>query len=140
MGSIDDATFSFSSTLRRTPPALPYRNIKEAVLGKRYQLSVVCVGEQRARTLNRTWRKKDAVASVLAFPLDGSAGEVYLCIPLLARRARGWYRGSVKSAVGHHFIHGLLHLKGYAHGSTMEKREQTLCARFGIHYPDCLRR
>ncbi len=140
MGGIDDVTFSLSSTLRRTPPALPYRKIKEAVLGTRYQLSMVCIGERRARTLNRTWRKKDAPASVLAFPLGSDAGEIYLCVPLLTRRARSWYRGSVKSAVGHHFIHALLHLKGYTHGSTMEKREQSLCARFGIRYPDHLLR
>lgn len=116
------------------PPRLPYLAIKEAVLGKDYDLSLVFVGDKRSQTLNQAYKQKNKPASVLSFPLEKRAGEIYLNLPL-AKRRQARYQHSYKKAVGHLFIHALFHLKGYDHSSTMEKREIELCQRFGLAHP-----
>ncbi len=55
--------------------------MKDQILGKNYNLTLVCVGDQRSRTLNRTYRGKDYPTNVLSFPLSKTAGEIYLALP-----------------------------------------------------------
>lgn len=126
--------FSQHSTLQQTAPHLPYERIAEAILGKNYELSLVFIGDQRSQTLNRTYRNHDQPASVLSFPLDKEAGEIYINIPYAGRRARR-QPATLSQTVAYLFIHGLLHLNGHDHGGTMDKREKEYCAQFGIPYP-----
>lgn len=115
----------------RTYPNIPVAAIKGAVLGHQYELSVVYVGTCRSRTLNNKWRGKDSATNVLSFPLDAWAGEIFLTVPVIQREAKE--RGvSAKEHAAFLLIHGCLHLKGYDHGSTMERMERTLCRRFGV--------
>lgn len=124
------ANFSLAHTVKRYP-SLPYERMKDDVLGTSYSLSLVFIGSDRARTLNRTHRKKTYVPNVLSFPLDAHHGEVYITPSVAAREAKS--RGmSARGYVGFLFIHGLLHLNGMAHGDTMEKAEQALCARYNL--------
>lgn len=126
---------SFASTLKQTVPlSLPkegrlLRRIVRAVLGASYNLSVVFVGDARARRLNRTHRGKDRPTNVLSFPLSKKSGELYIDLPLCRREAP-----SFGSSPHHHtyfiFIHGLLHLKGLTHGKHMEHLEQKLLKQF----------
>ncbi len=119
---------SISHTTRQYPN-LPYAKISRAILGPTYTLSLVFVGEQRARTLNQTTRGKQYVPDVLSFPLYQSAGEIYLCLPRI-RQTASQYGHSIQYHTGYLFIHGILHLKGYQHGATMEQAERRLCRRF----------
>jgi probable rRNA maturation factor len=101
------------------------------ILGPRYDLSVVLIGDTRARTLNRTTRGKDTPANVLSFPLTPAAGEIFLN-PARAAREAHRFGLSPEGHLRYLFIHGCLHLKGYTHGSTMEKAEATLVKKFHI--------
>jgi probable rRNA maturation factor len=73
-------------------------------------LSVVLVGEQRIRKLNREHRGRDRPTDVLAFPLDGAGtvagprelGDVVICPQ---------HCEDVDEAA----VHGVLHLCGYDH-------------------------
>jgi len=105
--------------------------MKEAVLGKRYELSLVFVGAKRAQTINRINRKKNYIPNVLALPLSKSTGEVFICLPQARREARE-HNTSERNYVAYLFLHALLHLKGARHGATMERSERTLLRRFGI--------
>ncbi len=122
--------FAIHSTVRHYPN-LPYQDIKEAILGKRYQLSLSFVGETRARQLNQTYRNKDYVPNVLSFPLTATAGEIVIAPRIAAREAKK-FSLSPRGYHGFLFIHGCLHLKGYDHGATMDRLEQKYVRQFNL--------
>ncbi len=112
-------------------PSLPYEEISKAILGKNYTLTLAFIGEQRALRLNQWHRKGNYVPNVLSFPLTSTVGEIYITSQVAKREARK-FDMSVKGYVGYLFIHGLLHLKGYDHGATMDKAEQKYIQQFNL--------
>ena len=54
-------TFSVKNTTKGKLNGLPLVYIKEAVLGKKYDLSLVFIGNKLSRRLNREYRKKFVV-------------------------------------------------------------------------------
>jgi len=127
----ESKTFSVSQTTKESIPALPFLRMKEKVLGKNYDLSIVLAGDKRTRTLNRIYRGKTYTPNVLSFPIDKSCGEIFLNLRQAKRehKARG---ESYDYFVGLLVVHGMLHLKGMAHGSTMENEERALLSKFGV--------
>lgn len=105
--------------------------MKEAVLGKKYELSLNFVGTKRAQALNVEYRQKTYVPNVLSFPLDEDCGEIFIC-PEISYKEAWEYNLSKEGYVAFLFIHGLLHLKGYDHGVKMEELEKRFMKRFGI--------
>jgi len=122
--------FSLTSTVKQYPDH-PYEAIKDAVLGKRYEASLVFVGPARASSLNQTYRHKSYTPNVLSFPLHETAGEIFICPHIAAKEAVD-YNLSVSGYIAFLFIHGLLHLKGFDHGATMEGQEARFMKRFKI--------
>jgi len=112
-------------------PSLPYESMKNDILGRTYTLSLVFVGRDRAQQLNTTHRKKDYVPNVLSFPLDERTGEIYIT-PAVAKREAKKFDMSYTTYVGYLFIHGLLHLKGYAHGDKMERLEHKFLNKYRL--------
>ncbi len=117
--------------IARRIPTHPYDTIKNAILGKSYALTVSFIGERRAQAINKAHRKATYVPNVLSFPLDTENGEIYIT-PKVAEREAHKYDMSVDGYIGYLFIHGLLHLKGYDHGATMEKAEQKYVRKFQL--------
>lgn len=115
-------SFSISKTVK-TYPRLPYQKIKDEVLGKKYQLSLVFVGENRAREINQITRSKTYAPNVLSFPLSKDSGEIFIS-PSVAKREVKKYAHGYNRHVCYLFIHGLLHLKGLDHGKKMESLEE----------------
>lgn len=113
----------------RTYPKLPYQVIKDDILGKNYNLSLVFVGAKRAKALNQTTRQKSYVPNVLSFPLSNEAGEIYLT-PAVAKRETKRFGHTYRQHVCYLFIHGLLHLKGFDHGPKMEKLEDRYLKKY----------
>lgn len=124
------STFSLSSTIAHYPK-FPYEAIKDAVLGKKYELSLAFVGTKRAQKLNVAYRQKTYVPNVLSFPLDDAHGEIYICPEIAYPEAKD-FNLSEDGYIAFLFIHGLLHLKGHDHGATMESLERRFMKRFGI--------
>ena len=93
--------------------------IKEKVLGKKYELSLVFCKNALSRKLNRTYRGKDKPTNVLAFPLSKNSGEIFINIDGL--------KGFTQKYL---LIHALLHLKGMQHSAKMESEEQKLLKLF----------
>jgi probable rRNA maturation factor len=120
---------SVSKTLRTTWNTSGYKDIVRGVLGSQYSLSIVLIGDKKSKKLNTTFRKKNYPANVLTFPLDKLSGEIYLNIPKISRDAHT-FDLSAEQCAKFMLIHGCLHLKGYAHGSTMEKAEDVFLKRF----------
>lgn len=115
----------------RLAPKLPYDAMRKTILGASYSLTLAFIGEKRAQALNQTHRKATYIPNVLSFPLDAKTGEIYIT-PLIARREASKYGMTVKGYIGYLFIHGLLHLKGYDHGATMEKAEKRYVMQYQL--------
>jgi probable rRNA maturation factor len=105
--------------------------IKEAVLGKEYDLSFSFIGPKKMRELNRTHRSKDYATDILSFELEKNAGEIFICKSAAAKKAKLFGR-TPSNYLSFLFIHGLCHLKGMAHGATMERQERKIRKLFGI--------
>lgn len=101
-----------------------WEKIKTAVLGVAYDLSLALIGDKKARELNRQLRGKDKIANILSFPLSESSGEILINRRQAARDGQTLFKL---------FIHGLLHLKGLDHGSTMSREERKLLRRFTLN-------
>jgi probable rRNA maturation factor len=122
-------------------PARPLlRRWVAAALNADASVTVRFVEAREGRTLNRTYRGKDAATNVLAFVYDGvSGGDIVLCAPVLRREAR--QQGKTLDAhCAHLVVHGMLHLQGYDHhraadATRMETREIAVLGEFGIANP-----
>ena len=125
--------FSVLNTTKSNVPlgTLLLVRIKNHVLGKDYELSVVFITPKKSRALNFTSRKKDTPTNILSFPLDKNTGEIFIC-PSYAKKEAADFGRTYENYLAFLFIHGLVHLKGFDHGSTMEKMETSIRERFSI--------
>lgn len=104
------------------------------------ELSIALTDDAQMRTLNRTYRDKDAPTNVLSFPADGPLiGDIVLSYETIAREADA--KGAAfTDHLSHLLIHGFLHLQGYDHenaveAAQMEDLEITALAALGIDNP-----
>lgn len=122
---------TLSATAKGRPPKIPFSEIAKNVLGFEYALSLVFCGDYLSRRLNRAYLKKDRPTNILSFPLNKKEGELFLNLAK-ARREAKLVGLSLTVWVAYLFIHGMLHLKGFEHGSTMEEAERKTLLRFGF--------
>lgn len=111
--------FKITQVYKGTLKTVPLLPIKEAILGKDYNLSLVYTDKKLATKLHKEWKKKDGPANILSFPLDKKSGEIFLY-------------PKAEHPIDYLFIHGCCHLKGYTHGSKMEKEEKKWREKFGV--------
>jgi probable rRNA maturation factor len=126
---VNETKGSLSRELITTSNALLLAKIKNAILGKKYELSIAYLNPAKAKKLNANYRGKDYATDVLSFPLSKKSGEIVLCPPIIKKKAVEFGMTTEKY---NKFIviHGMLHLKGYAHGSRMEQAEKLFLRRF----------
>ncbi len=106
--------------------------MKEEILGKKYDLSVVIADDKLMKKLNATYRKKTKTTNVLSFPLSKTAGEIFINLPLAKKEAREAGLPE-KNYTDYLLIHSLLHLKGYDHGEKMKEEEREIIKKFKIN-------
>ncbi len=110
-------------------PAVPFASMKEEILGKKYNLSLVFISNKKSKELNNSYRQKNNPTNVLSFPLNKENGEIFIT-PEVSRKEAPKFGKNYTNFVGFLFIHGCLHLKGMEHGSTMERMEKKLQKQF----------
>lgn len=99
------------------------------------EISLVFVGDQAIRTLNRKFLKKDKPTDVLSFPLgeagaDGKfyLGDIVIGIPVADKQSR--QKGhSLERELKFLILHGFLHLLGYDHSAGIEEQEDIMKKR-----------
>lgn len=123
--------FNIVNTTKAKLPSLAFASMKDAILGKDYDLSVVIVNKEKIRELNKIHREIDKPTDILSFPLSKNSGEIYINIPMTKIEAKKFER-KYENFLGFLFIHGLVHLKGFDHGSTMESIEARFRKKFGV--------
>lgn len=124
--------FSAINHTKAKLPRLAFLRIKEGILGPRYNMSLVFVGDTKSRALNKKYRNKTYIPNVLSFPLSKHEGEVFIN-PRKARREAPAFGMSERTYLAFLFIHACLHLKGLHHGSTMDSTERRLLRQFKFY-------
>lgn len=129
-------TLAISSTListKNTPKidGVFFHKIKNTVLGKDYELSLVFIGKKRMRALNKQHRQKDSNTDILSFSVDEDCGEIFINPEKTRTKAKEFER-TFSNYLHFLFIHGLFHLKGLDHGDKMESEEARVRKIFGI--------
>lgn len=104
-------------------PAIPYQLIKNTLLGKAYVLTIIFCTPKESQERNKTYRDKNYPTNILSFPLGENEGEIYISLST-ARKDAKKFDMSYNKFLHLLTIHGMLHLKGHEHGSTMEEQEE----------------
>jgi probable rRNA maturation factor len=126
-------TVQYAVPRRGVPGAMALRRWARAASPSPVTLRIV--GEREGRELNRRFRNVDRATNVLSF----HTGDVVLCHPVVRREALAQGK-SVAAHYAHLVVHGVLHLRGYAHekkrdAARMEAREIRILRRIGITNP-----
>jgi probable rRNA maturation factor len=110
-----------------------------------YAVTIVLTDDAAMRSLNRTWRGKDAPTNVLSFAGSDTPGEMDLLGDVVvayetAREEAREANIALSAHVSHLVVHGVLHLLGFDHGQDeaaerMEGLERTALASLGIADP-----
>ncbi len=110
-------------------PSLPFSEMAKTILGTSYTLTVVFCTPTESQERNRTYRNKDYPTNILSFPLEKNEGEIYICLSVVRKEAKK-FAMTYQEFLTLLLVHGMLHLKGYDHGSTMEKLEKKYHQQF----------
>ena len=129
----NSVTVQYAVPRRGVPGAMALRRWARAASPSHVTLRIV--GEREGRELNRRFRNVDRATNVLSF----HTGDVVLCHPVVRREALAQGK-SVAAHYAHLVVHGVLHLRGYAHekkrdAARMEAREIRILRRIGITNP-----
>ncbi len=100
-----------------------FEKLKNDILGKDYSLSIAFVSSNKSQEINKKYRNKDKPTNVLSFSLRKNEGELVLCKTLIKKEAKDLGE-TFERWLSFLVIHGMLHLKGFEHSSTMERLEK----------------
>lgn len=123
--------FSLINRTKGTLPSVPFARMKDRILGEEYDLSVVFVTDRESREISLRTKNKDYYPNVLSFPLGDDAGEIFIN-PAEAKRQAKEFGRTPSNMIAFLYIHGLVHLKGFDHGATMERTEARFRKEFGV--------
>ena len=112
------------------------------------EISIKIVNSETIKKLNHTYRKKDKVTNVLAFPMindneddefNDYLGDIAICQQVVNNEAKT-AEISYDQHWSHMIIHATLHLQGYDHqndseANTMEQKEIELMQQLGYPSP-----
>ncbi len=137
------------ATAAPVPDAADFRRwVAAATAGRRedWELAIRLVDEDESRLLNRDYRDRDRPTNVLSFPAELPAGvtlpllgDLVICAPVVIREAAE--QGKTETAHWAHLtIHGVLHLLGFDHmtsveAACMEGEERAIMAGLGWSDP-----
>lgn len=121
-------TLDIRNLTRGRTPSFRYQDAASYTLPG-WEVSLVFVGRVRAKRFNEQLRQKDYTPNVLSYVTGTKSGEIIIC-PEVAKRQAKDFDMTFPQFVGFLFIHGMLHLKGQAHGATMERQERLIHKRF----------
>ena len=121
----ESETCSISSTLsRKNTPSVDgvfFQSLKNEILGRNFDLSLVFIGKQKAQSLNFLYRKKPYATDILSFTIEpNEMGEIYI-FPEKANQKSKLFDASEADYLKYLLVHGMSHLKGYDHESENEE-------------------
>ena len=125
-------TLELRNLTKRPIPSRPLLSaLTKKALGKRYTLSLVICADALTQKLNRVYRQKNSPANVLSFSYAKNSGEIFLNVAKAQREAKK--EGvSTNSRLLLLFVHALAHLRGFSHGTAMDRFEKKLGGKLSI--------
>lgn len=123
-----DDEFSIINKTKIKIPTLPILSIKNDILGKKYSLSLAYLTKEKIKKINKTYRNKAKPTNILSFLLSKTSGEILIC-PSVVKSETKKFNRTFSELLGFLVIHGMLHLKGFKHGTKMEKAEEKYLSR-----------
>jgi|SRR5680860_564681 len=114
---------------KKKVPKVPFSDIKNYIMGSKYELSLVFVGDTLSKRLNTTYRGKPKVANILSFPYSKTDGEIFIHLGKTESEAKK-FEHTYQQHLAFLLIHGLLHLKGMDHSAKMDSEEQRILKHF----------
>ena len=104
---------------------IPFTDLKNSVLGRGYELSLVFIDDKFSRKLNKQYRNKEGTTNILSFPLaEGEQsvlpndisrlGDIIISYPMVIKEA-SQYEMLVDERIDELVKHGMLHLLGLHH-------------------------
>jgi probable rRNA maturation factor len=125
------------SITRKTSGVIPdvdFLNIKNYILGKQYELSLVFPNTAESIQLHKKFKSKNDPVNILSFPLSETEGEVFITLAQARTECKKWNM-NYRTYLTYLFIHGCTHLRGLDHGNEMDILEKKYCNYFKIPYP-----
>jgi probable rRNA maturation factor len=114
----------------------------KATLERPAEVTIRFVDAEEGQGLNRDYRGKDYATNVLSFVYETEPvvlGDLVVCLPVVQREAQEQGK-TLDAHFAHMIVHGILHLHGDDHETSvedaeaMEAKERMILARLG--YPD----
>ena len=115
-------------------PDVDFLKIKNHILGRQYELSLVFPDTPESIKLHKKFKSKNDPVNILSFPLSETEGEIFITLSTARKECKKWNMSY------HHYltylcIHGCTHLQGLDHGNEMDILEKKYCRYFNIPYP-----
>jgi probable rRNA maturation factor len=132
---LDTKNLAISYTTNKAPikDGVFLHNVKNNILGRKYDLNVYFVGDSKMRLINKKYRNKDYVTDVLSFPYE-DFGEIYICMNKVTQKAKS-FNTTTENYLQYLFVHSMIHLLGHDHGDEMDKLEKKHVKKLNIFYP-----
>ena len=108
-----------------------FSSMKKVALGDDYELSLVIIGKNEIKELNKSYAGINKPTDILSFPLSDNEGEIFICLEIAHKEAPNFDRNH-SNFVKFLFIHGLIHLKGFKHSDKMESEEEKIRRMFNV--------
>ena len=121
--------FLVKNTTKQKIPKIDFESIKNDILGKDYELSLLFCGDRLSQKLNKQYRNKNYVPNTLSFPYSKNEGEIIIN-PRKAKKEAKDFGHKADEHILFLFVHSLLHLKGMTHSEKMEELEDELFEKY----------
>jgi rRNA maturation RNase YbeY len=136
------------SIFNKTKAALPkfsWGSIAEEILGKKFELNLVMVGEGKMTKLkavypplhySRGQAQDGKPTNVLSFLINENVGEIFICPQVARKEAKNFSRSTAEHFLAL-YIHGVLHLAGLDHNNAraavkMAAVEEKILKKFSL--------
>jgi probable rRNA maturation factor len=100
-------------------PNLPFLKIKNEILGKDFDLTIIYTSKEKNLELNKKYRSKDYIPNILTFPYSDTEGEIYMSRGIAYTQYKDFdmpYQKYLTLLI----VHGCLHLKGHTHDTKQD--------------------
>ena len=117
----ENSSLTYEFFMKIVEAVFDYLNNKE----NQYEISLLITNDETIHQLNKEYRQKDKPTDVLSFPMEDEVmlGDIVISLDTAKNQAQEREIGLEREIV-FLFIHGLLHLLGYDHETSVEDEKE----------------